>query len=464
MKLGEMREVLRLRGIQLTKSLGQNFLHDHNQLKRIIDAAELTKEDKVLEIGPGLGPLTELLLENAGEVLAIEQDKRLVDFLSERFNVGQASSLSPFEDKEEGKDKSETGATPDLQLLHDDAVKWLKSEMRDWREWKVVSNLPYSVASPIFVELACGQRAPKRIVATLQQEVAHRLMAQADDDDFGVLTLLVQLDYKPRDWFKIPPECFFPEPGVDSACVILKRREQPLLPEDLRPAFKKIVKRAFSQRRKMMLKLLKSDWPEGLLKWAFAELKISPQERAEKLTLEQFVGLTNMFAGPEEVFDVVNEQDEVIDRKCRAEVHARGLLHRAIHVLVFNSRGEIFLQKRSMKKDRQPGVWDSSCSGHVDSGEDYDETAVRELQEEIGLKLDAPPQKLFKINACPETDAEFVWVYRCQSEGPFQLHPDEIETGGWFTPDKVSKWINDKPEEFATAFMFIWKRFISEQV
>src|SRR5208282_6770601 len=104
MKLTEMREVLDRRGIQLTKSLGQNFLHDANQLRRIVEAAELSKADKVLEIGPGLGPLTELLLEKAGEVLAIEKDARLVEFFRERFNVGQASSLSPSKNE-----NSETG-------------------------------------------------------------------------------------------------------------------------------------------------------------------------------------------------------------------------------------------------------------------------------------------------------------------------------------------------------------------
>jgi isopentenyl-diphosphate delta-isomerase type 1 len=163
----------------------------------------------------------------------------------------------------------------------------------------------------------------------------------------------------------------------------------------------------------------------------------------------------------EDIFDIVNEHDEVIGRKPRSEVHARGLLHRAVHVLVFNSRGEIFLQKRSRLKDRQPGVWDSSCSGHVDSGEIYDETAVRELQEEIGLRINSPPQKLFKIDACAETDAEFVWIYRCESEGPFQLHPDEIETGGWFAPEFVTKWISEKPRDFAGAFVLIWNKLIS---
>ncbi len=168
-----------------------------------------------------------------------------------------------------------------------------------------------------------------------------------------------------------------------------------------------------------------------------------------------------MSAATEGIFDIVNERDEVTGRAPRSEVHARGLLHRAVHVLVFNSRGEIFLQKRSMKKDRQPGVWDSSCSGHVDSGEDYDQTALRELGEEIGLHLATPPQRLFKIDACEETDAEFVWVYRCENEGPFQLHPDEIETGDWFAPERVSTWIEERSQDFAPAFVFIWKKFLT---
>jgi isopentenyldiphosphate isomerase len=160
----------------------------------------------------------------------------------------------------------------------------------------------------------------------------------------------------------------------------------------------------------------------------------------------------------EDIFDVVNERDEVIDRKPRSEVHRLGLLHRAVHVLVFNSRGQVFLQKRSMKKDRQPGLWDSSASGHLDCGEDYDRCAVRELQEEIGLTPQTAPERLFKIRACPETDQEFVWVYRCQAEGPFQLNPEEIEGGDWFSPDAVSRWVAAKPGEFATAFVFLWKK------
>jgi isopentenyldiphosphate isomerase len=163
----------------------------------------------------------------------------------------------------------------------------------------------------------------------------------------------------------------------------------------------------------------------------------------------------------EEIFDVVNERDEVIDHKPRNEVHRLGLLHRAVHVLVFNARGEVFLQKRSMTKDREPGKWDSSSSGHVDSGEDYDACAVRELREEIGLIVQKTPERLFKINACAETDQEFVRVYRCAAEGPFQLHPDEIEGGEWFVPEAVTRWVAENPQNFASAFRLVWSRLHS---
>ncbi|HLX96041.1 MAG TPA: NUDIX domain-containing protein [Verrucomicrobiae bacterium] len=162
---------------------------------------------------------------------------------------------------------------------------------------------------------------------------------------------------------------------------------------------------------------------------------------------------------PEEIFDVVNERDEVVGQNTRREVHACGLLHRAIHVLVFNTRGEIFLQKRSITKDREPGKWDSSSSGHVDSGEDYDACAIRELREELGLAVQKTPERMFKIDACTGTDQEFVWIYRCAAEGPFRLHPDEIECGEWFAPEAVTRWMAGKPEDFASAFRLIWKKY-----
>ncbi len=288
-----MRQLLQERGIRLTKSLGQSFLHDANQLRRIVAAAELTKADRVLEIGPGLGPLTELLVEQAGEVLAIEKDARLVEVLKARFKVGQASRLSP----PAPGIRSEKDGPPVLHILHDDALDYLRREARDWSQWKLVANLPYSVASPLLVELAQEGCGPRRMVATLQLEVAKRLLAKPGNADYGVLTLLVQLDYEPKSWFKIPASCFFPEPDVDSACVGLVRREQPLLPPGAHDTFNQIVKRSFSQRRKMMLKLLKEDWPEPRLGVEFERLKLSPQVRAEEVSLEQFARMAQTLAG-----------------------------------------------------------------------------------------------------------------------------------------------------------------------
>jgi isopentenyl-diphosphate delta-isomerase type 1 len=161
----------------------------------------------------------------------------------------------------------------------------------------------------------------------------------------------------------------------------------------------------------------------------------------------------------EEVFDIVNERDEVVGQEKRGTVHRLGLKHRAVHVLVFNRRGELFLQKRSMSKDTFPGVWDSSTSGHVDTGESYDACAVRELWEEIGLKTEQAPRRLFKLDARLETGEEFVWVYRHESEGPFTLHPEEIETGGWFEPAEITRWMTERPEDFASALLLIWKLF-----
>jgi len=274
MKLSEMKQILSSGQIQLTKSLGQNFLHDGNQLRRIVDAAQLTKADRVLEVGPGLGPLTELLVAGAGEVLAIEKDGRLVEILRERANSKFKIQNSKF------------------QLVHDDALDFIKRERRDWTGWKLVANLPYSVASPILVELAQAGGCPDRIVATLQLEVGRRAVAGAGDDDYGVLSLLLQLRYEPEANFKIPADCFFPVPDVDSACVVLVKRAQPLLPKADEAQFERLVKLSFSQRRKMMLKLLKQEWPAEKLTAIFEELNLSPQIRAERVTLEQFVELT----------------------------------------------------------------------------------------------------------------------------------------------------------------------------
>jgi len=159
----------------------------------------------------------------------------------------------------------------------------------------------------------------------------------------------------------------------------------------------------------------------------------------------------------EEIFDVVDDTDQVIGQRSRYEVHRDGLRHRAVHVLVFNSKGELFLQKRSMLKDSSPGLWDSSSSGHLDTGETYDACSLREVWEELGLHLTEVPLRLFKLAACPATGQEFCWVYRANSEGPFTLQPEEIACGGWFTIPQIETWITESPDDFCEAFKLIWE-------
>ena len=281
MTLNEMRRWLEERQIQLTKSLGQNFLHDGNQLRRIAEAAELVPTDRVLEIGPGLGPLTELLLERSAGVLAIEKDGRLVSVLRERFPA--------FATPAEG---AEPEAGSRSELLEADALRWLEENPRDWNGWKLVANLPYSVGSPILVELASAPVPPDRLVATLQTEVVRRIAAVPDTDDYGLLTLLLGLRYTVSGHFAIPRKCFHPAPDVDSACVTLVRRPVPLLDAASSATFTHLVKLALSQRRKMMMKLLKARWPAAVLEEGFAACGIPRGERAEKLPLETFVALT----------------------------------------------------------------------------------------------------------------------------------------------------------------------------
>jgi 16S rRNA (adenine1518-N6/adenine1519-N6)-dimethyltransferase len=289
LNLSDIRRILAEGDLQLTKSLGQNFMHDGNQLRRIVKAAALKRNDKVLEIGPGLGPLTELLLEAVpeGEVLAIEKDARLAAILRKRFEIEPETGDTAA--------PSAAGRAPranaTLHLLHADALDYLRREPRHWDGWKLVANLPYSVASPILVELALAPRGPDRLVATLQLEVARRLMAAPGQHEYGVLTLLIQLEYEPTEWFKVPASCFFPQPEVDSACVCLIRRERPLLAPAHRETYIRIVKRSFSQRRKMMSKLLKDEWPATAVDQAFSKTQLPLGTRAESVTLGQFADL-----------------------------------------------------------------------------------------------------------------------------------------------------------------------------
>jgi isopentenyl-diphosphate delta-isomerase type 1 len=163
-----------------------------------------------------------------------------------------------------------------------------------------------------------------------------------------------------------------------------------------------------------------------------------------------------------ELFDVVNERDEVVGQAPRHQVHAQELLHRAVHVMVFNGKGQLFLQKRSMAKDSEPGTWSASCSGHVDAGESYDRAAQRELEEEIGLRLETPPMRWLRFRACEALGNEFVWIYRVEHEGPFVLNEAEVAGGAWFEPAAITRGIAEQPNDFAGSFRFLWGRVAME--
>ena len=159
----------------------------------------------------------------------------------------------------------------------------------------------------------------------------------------------------------------------------------------------------------------------------------------------------------EEIFDIVDADDRVIGKELRSRVHREGLRHRAVHVLVWNQLGEVFLQQRALTKDCSPGLWDSSSSGHLDSGEAYDACAVRELREELGVVPGYALERLFFLRACAETGNEFCWIYRLHHEGPFVFQASEVRGGGWFCPQSIADWASRRPGDFSSAFLLIWR-------
>jgi isopentenyl-diphosphate delta-isomerase type 1 len=154
---------------------------------------------------------------------------------------------------------------------------------------------------------------------------------------------------------------------------------------------------------------------------------------------------------------IVDETDQVIGQKTRQQIHQLQLRHRAVHILVFNSQGQIFLQKRSMQKDLNKGLWDTSAAGHVDPGETYLQAARRELQEELGI--DAELQFLFKLDASEQTGMEFIEVYRCVHDGPFDLNPQEIDDGVWMTPDALQEQLTHQTLPVTETFKLIWQQY-----
>ena len=165
-----------------------------------------------------------------------------------------------------------------------------------------------------------------------------------------------------------------------------------------------------------------------------------------------------------ELFDVVNEKDEVVAQAPRQEVHTLELLHRAVHAFVFNHKGEVFLQQRSWTKDTAPGRWVSACSGHVDAGEDYDTAIRREMLEELGIIAPDNMRCCHYEHACRETGNEFVKLYLADYSGEFKLDPEEIIDGKWISTEDLNRWISERPRDFAWAFTHLWARYRDGQL
>jgi 16S rRNA (adenine1518-N6/adenine1519-N6)-dimethyltransferase len=440
MKLSEIDATLREIRVAPVKTLGQNFLHDSNLARWIVEKAEITSDDYVVEIGPGLGALTKFVLASGARILAIEKDARLANFLRKHF------------------------ASSRLEVRHDDALNFDVRTLFGQRCVKCIGNLPYYVASQLLLKFINYPSPILLWLFMLQKEMARRLSALPGTSDYGALSIFVQAHYRVDYLRTVAATVFLPRPEVDSALVQLSPRAPEELPPFDQGTFTKLVSRGFSQRRKQLQKLLREEVPD----WekAASEIGFDRNARAEDLSLAQWLALSN-FARPVEVpehatiaserFPVVDENDRVLREAPRSETHGDNLRHRAVHILIFNDVGEVYLQRRSRWKDRHPLLWDSSAAGHVNAGEDYDFAALRELNEELGIVAEL--QKVAKLPASERTGHEFIWLYRGTHEGPFRLARSEIECGAFFPPAIVSDWLRARAEDFAPGFMECWAAY-----
>jgi 16S rRNA (adenine1518-N6/adenine1519-N6)-dimethyltransferase len=440
MKLSEIRATLKQIGVSPAKALGQNFLHDQNLARWIVDQAQITPEDYVVEIGPGLGALTRFILDKGAHVLAIEKDTRLANFLGARF------------------------ADEQLEILNIDALKFDPRILFAHRRVKLIGNLPYNISSPLLLKFLQFPNPMPLWLFMLQKEMAMRLSASPCTHDYGALTLRVQLHHRVEYLRGVPATVFFPRPDVDSAVVRLMSRDRLELPEHDNELLLKLIRIGFSQRRKQLRKLLREcthDWNT-----IAGCLNIDANARAEELSLLQWIGLANCIAPPprpdmcsadKEQFPVVDENDRILGCASRSEVHGNNLRHRAVHILIFNQADDVYLQQRSRWKDRHPLKWDSSAAGHVTAGENYDETARRELREELGV--DVPLEKISKIKASSRTDHEFIWIYRGVIFGDLYPNKCEIATGAFFPPGIIDGWTSARPADFAPGFLECWKTY-----
>jgi 16S rRNA (adenine1518-N6/adenine1519-N6)-dimethyltransferase len=274
------RAILEKYGFSFKKSLGQNFLIDTNILRRIVDFSEVNENTGTIEIGPGIGALTEQLARSSKQVVAFEIDQRLLPILSD--------TLSPYDN---------------VKIIHQDVLAAdvqgvIDTEFTDINDIMVVANLPYYVTTPIIMKLLEEKLPIRGIVCMLQKEVADRISASPGTKDYGSLSIAVQYYTKAETVMIVPKTVFVPQPNVDSAVIRLTRRETPAVEVQNEDFFFQVTKASFAQRRKTILNNLTSQLPEGKQKKeqvlaALDAAGIEPTRRGETLSLKEFGKLSD---------------------------------------------------------------------------------------------------------------------------------------------------------------------------
>ncbi|WP_066059271.1 16S rRNA (adenine(1518)-N(6)/adenine(1519)-N(6))-dimethyltransferase RsmA [Robertmurraya korlensis] len=274
------QEILKKFGFSFKKSLGQNFLIDTNILKRIVDHADLTETSGAIEIGPGIGALTEQLARNSEKVVAFEIDQRLLPILKE--------TLSPY---------------PNTTIIHEDVLKAnvkkvIEEQFAGIQDIMVVANLPYYVTTPIIMKLLEEKLPIRGIVCMLQKEVADRIAAKPGGKAYGSLSIAVQYYTEAETVMVVPKTVFMPQPNVDSAVIRLTVREEPIVKVRNEDFFFQVTRASFAQRRKTILNNLTSQLPDGKVKkdnilQALEKAEIEPSRRGETLSIAEFAQLSD---------------------------------------------------------------------------------------------------------------------------------------------------------------------------
>jgi len=267
------KDILKSYGILPRKRFGQNFLLDKNIAKKIVHLAEIKPDDVVLEIGPGIGALTELLVETGARIIAVEIDRELFSVLAKRFSNKK-----------------------NIEILNEDALEISYDELakKIGKKLKVVANLPYNISTLILFKFLENRNVFSNLTLMLQKEVAERITARPSCKDYGILSVFMQMFMDVKFEFNVPPSVFYPSPDVDSSVVSFHILNRPRFKIDNIEMFKRVVKAAFNQRRKTLSNALKGlDASHNAIVNALNDVGIDPSRRGETLSLEEFAKLGN---------------------------------------------------------------------------------------------------------------------------------------------------------------------------